>query len=59
VEVYVARQPIFDLEGEVNACELLYRRTAQSRFAVGSDTTQLSRDVVIQSFLEAGLDAIT
>jgi EAL and modified HD-GYP domain-containing signal transduction protein len=59
VEVFVARQPIFDLEGEVNAYELLYRRTAQSRFADGSDATQMSRDVVIQSFLEVGLETIT
>jgi c-di-GMP phosphodiesterase len=59
VDVFVARQPIFDLKGEVIAYELLYRRNAQSRFADGTDTAQMSRDVVIQSFLEVGLDRIT
>ena len=59
MDVFVARQPIFDLTGEVAAYELLYRRSAQSRFADGSDSAQMSRDVVIQSFLEVGLDRIT
>jgi c-di-GMP phosphodiesterase len=59
VDVFVARQPIFNLTGEVVAYELLYRRGAQSRFADGTDTAQMSRDVVIQSFLEVGLDRIT
>lgn len=59
MDVYVARQPIFDLTGNVAGYELLYRRGAESRFADGEDTTQMSRDVVIQSFLEVGLEKIT
>ncbi|MEX2584376.1 MAG: EAL domain-containing protein, partial [Gemmatimonadota bacterium] len=59
MEVFVARQPIFDRSGDVVGYELLYRRSAQSRFADGSDSSQMSRDVVIQSFLEVGLDKIT
>lgn len=59
MDVFLARQPIFDGRGDVTAYELLYRRTAQSRYADGDDTNRMSLDVVIQSFLEVGLDKIT
>jgi c-di-GMP phosphodiesterase len=59
VDVFVARQPIFDLRGHVSGYELLYRRSAQSGYADGVSTGQMSRDVVIQTFLEVGLDKIT
>lgn len=59
MDVFVARQPIFDLRGEVYGYELLYRRSAQSRFADGDDSNRMSADVVIQSFLEVGLENIT
>jgi c-di-GMP phosphodiesterase len=59
VDLYLARQPIFDLRGEVCSYELLYRRTAHSHFADGRDTGQMSRDVVVHSFLEIGVGRIT
>lgn len=59
MDVFVARQPIFDRRGEVSGYELLYRRSSQSGFADGISTSQMSRDVVIQTFLEVGLEKIT
>lgn len=59
MDVFIARQPIFDLAGDVFGYELLYRRSAQSQIAEGTDTERMSVDVVVQSFLEVGLDNLT
>jgi EAL and modified HD-GYP domain-containing signal transduction protein len=59
VDLFVARQPIFDHDGELSGYELLYRRSAQSRAADGQSTSQMSLDVITQSFLEIGLERIT
>jgi EAL and modified HD-GYP domain-containing signal transduction protein len=59
LELFVARQPIFDSAGELKGYELLYRGGAQSLSADGSSSEQMSLDVIIQSFLEIGLDRIT
>ncbi|HET8655393.1 MAG TPA: HDOD domain-containing protein [Longimicrobiaceae bacterium] len=59
MDLFVARQPIFDHDGELSGYELLYRRGAQSRAADGQSTSQMSLDVITQSFLEIGLDRIT
>jgi EAL and modified HD-GYP domain-containing signal transduction protein len=59
VDLFVARQPIFELSGDLSGYELLYRGGAQSRMADGTSTSQMSLDVIIQSFLEIGLDRIT
>jgi EAL and modified HD-GYP domain-containing signal transduction protein len=59
VDLFVARQPIFDLGGDLSAYELLYRRGSQSHAADGASTEQMSLDVIIQSFLEIGLERIT
>jgi EAL and modified HD-GYP domain-containing signal transduction protein len=59
VELFVARQPIFDVRGELSGYELLYRRGALSHGADGSSVEQMSLDVIIQSFLEIGLDRLT
>jgi EAL and modified HD-GYP domain-containing signal transduction protein len=59
VELFVARQPIFDLAGDLYAYELLYRRGSRSQAADGTSTSQMSLDVIIQSFLEIGLEHIT
>jgi EAL and modified HD-GYP domain-containing signal transduction protein len=59
LELFVARQPIFDSAGELDGYELLYRGGAQSVRADGTSTEQMSLDVIIQSFLEIGLDRIT
>ena len=59
MELFVARQPIFDSAGELDGYELLYRGGAQRVRADGTSTEQMSLDVIIQSFLEIGLDRIT
>ena len=58
LDLFVARQPIFNLGGDVEGYELLYRRGAQSVAADGASTRQMSVDVIIQSLLEIGLDGI-
>lgn len=55
----MARQPIFNLAGDVEGYELLYRRGQQSVAAEGASTGQMSVDVIIQSLLEIGLERIT
>lgn len=59
MDVFLARQPIFDRSGDTVAYELLYRRTAESRYADGDDANRMSLDVVVQSFLEVGIERIT
>lgn len=59
MDLYVARQPIFDLHGQTVAYELLYRRTGESHRADGTSRNQMSLDVIIQAFLEIGLGRLT
>jgi len=59
LDLFVARQPIFDLSGNLSGYELLYRGSASSRFADGSTKCQMGVDVVVHSFLEVGLNRIT
>lgn len=59
MDLFVARQPIFNLAGELNGYELLYRRGSQSQAADGESTEQMSLEVIIQSLLEIGLEHIT
>lgn len=59
LELFVARQPIFDTAGELDGYELLYRGGAKSLSADGSSTEQMSLDVIVQSFLEIGLERVT
>jgi c-di-GMP phosphodiesterase len=59
MDLFVARQPIFSLGGNVEGYELLYRRGAHSVAADGASTRQMSVDVIIQSLLEIGLERIT
>ena len=59
MELFVARQPIFDHPGELAGYELLYRGGAGSLSADGTSTEQMSLDVIVQTFLEIGLERIT
>ncbi|MBW3627766.1 MAG: HDOD domain-containing protein [Gemmatimonadetes bacterium] len=59
LDLFVARQPIFNGVGQVEGYELLYRSGAQSVAADGASTRQMSVDVIIQSLLEIGLERIT
>ncbi|HCX65250.1 MAG TPA: hypothetical protein DHN33_08585 [Eubacteriaceae bacterium] len=60
MEVYIARQPIFDRRHKVVAYELLYREDPQSNFHndLMDDHVATSR-VLINSFLNLGLENIT
>lgn len=58
MDVFIARQPIFDLKQNVFAYELLYRSGTEnaSKFKSGDSATS---DVVINSLMLIGLDSIT
>lgn len=58
MDVFIARQPIFDIHQRVFAYELLYRSDTEniSKFRSGDSATS---DVVINSLLLIGLDALT
>lgn len=59
MDLFVARQPIFDIRRELAGYELLYRTSADAGFADPADPTRMSSDVIVQNFLEAGLDRLT
>jgi len=55
--VFIARQPIFDLDLDVVGYELLFRGANQN-VAVISDHDEATSTVVINAFTEFGLDAV-
>lgn len=57
MDIYIARQPIFTVNQEVCAYELLYRSSNQNRFS-NIDGNQATTDV-INSFLEIGVDELS
>ena len=57
-QVYVARQPIFDLNGRVFGYELLYRHGATDTTFVG-DRDVASATVLTGALLDVGLDTLT
>jgi c-di-GMP phosphodiesterase len=59
VDLFVARQPIFDASRKLAGYELLYRGGAGARGADPTDPNRMSSDVIVQNFLEAGLDRLT
>jgi c-di-GMP phosphodiesterase len=59
VEVFVARQPIFDLDGTVGAYELLYRRNSRDNWAAGTSANTMASDVIIHAFLNVGIERMT
>jgi EAL and modified HD-GYP domain-containing signal transduction protein len=59
MDLFVARQPIFDARHALAGYELLYRRSAEASCADAADPTQMSSDVIVQNFLEAGLERLT
>lgn len=59
MDLFVARQPIFDARHEVMGYELLYRHDAAAGGARPGDPNRMSSDVIVQNFLEAGLDRLT
>lgn len=59
VELFIARQPIFDAETAICGYELLYRRAEHDTRAEAGDPSRMSSDVIVQSFLEIGLEHLT
>jgi EAL and modified HD-GYP domain-containing signal transduction protein len=59
IDVFVARQPIFDRRDSLSGYELLYRNTALSTIADGAAADAMCTDTVIHSFLDIGLDDLT
>jgi EAL and modified HD-GYP domain-containing signal transduction protein len=59
IDVFVARQPIFDRRDSLAGYELLYRNTAMSTTADGAAADTMCTDTVIHSFLDIGLDDLT
>lgn len=59
IDVFVARQPIFDRHDSLSGYELLYRNTALSTVADGAAADTMCTDTVIHSFLDIGLDDLT
>ncbi|MFJ7407471.1 MULTISPECIES: EAL and HDOD domain-containing protein [unclassified Lysinibacillus] len=58
MEVFIGRQPIFNLHEQVVAYELLYRNKNQNSFPdVDSDAATV--DVLVNSFLSIGIDEVT
>jgi EAL and modified HD-GYP domain-containing signal transduction protein len=57
-DVFVARQPIFDIHQEVHAYELLFRSGALNAFD-DSDGTAATSQVLINSFVVFGLASLT
>lgn len=62
MDLFVARQPIFDASNNLKGYELLYRGNRSAEEANASDATtprQMSSDVIVQNFLEAGVSRLT
>jgi EAL and modified HD-GYP domain-containing signal transduction protein len=59
IDIYVARQPIFQRDGGVTAYELLYRRNGRDNFASGMSPDSMASDVIIHAFLNIGIERIT
>jgi c-di-GMP-related signal transduction protein len=58
MEIYVARQPIFNINQEVFAYELMYRSGAK-KFYSSLNGDQASSEVITNSFLLIGLETLT
>lgn len=59
MDLFVARQPIFDARRQLVGYELLYRNSAEAGFADAGDPNRMSSDVIVQNFLEAGFERLT
>lgn len=59
MDVFVARQPIFDRKDRLCGYELLYRNAASSTTADGAAAEVMCTDTVVHSFLDIGLDDLT
>ncbi|HAX72532.1 MAG TPA: hypothetical protein DCY20_03280, partial [Firmicutes bacterium] len=58
MEVYIARQPIFDLNMNVVAYELLHRSNDKNQY-IGVDPDEATSDVIINTFQNFGIANLT
>lgn len=58
MRVFVARQPIFNRKEQVVAYELLYRESEENVYSA-KDGDQATTDLVINSFLNIGIEKLT
>ena len=58
MDVYIARQPIFDRKLAVFGYELLYRRS-MNNFYEGVDGNQATRDLIYNAFFVMQIDDLT
>lgn len=56
--VFIGRQPIVDARERVHAYEILYRASADSNSAVFEDANQAATQVVVNTFMQLGPDAV-
>ena len=59
MDVFVARQPIFDRQQKVYAYELLFRSGFEQNFFDHSDGDSRTKQVLTNSFLSIGMDKLT
>ncbi|MCY8466113.1 EAL and HDOD domain-containing protein [Bacillus atrophaeus] len=58
MRVFVARQPIFNIKEQVVAYELLYRESEENVYSA-ADGDQATTDLIINSFLNIGIEKLT
>ncbi|MBA4158148.1 MAG: EAL domain-containing protein [Gemmatimonadetes bacterium] len=59
LDIFIARQPIFDAHDRLFGYELLYRKNATQNFAADATPEQMSSDVIVHSIIDIGLEQIT
>lgn len=59
MEVFVARQPIFDAGDRLQGYELLYRHSGEAVRAEGATPQRMSNEVFLHAILGFGLDRVT
>lgn len=59
MEVFVARQPIFNIKEEVFGYELLYRNNQEANAFPNVDGDQATTELIINSFLNIGIDRLS
>lgn len=59
LDVFVARQPIFDVDNNCVAYELLYRSTAAATTAGGIGSDMMCNDTALHALVSIGLDRLT
>ncbi len=59
MDIFIARQPIFDTKQNVFAYELLYRRSGTKNAFDNTQADEASSNVIADSFLGIGIDTLT